>query len=86
MPKVYLTKQDEMTEKLVALIYGTMKVRKVTQARMAERLNISQPAFSKKMRHKQFTFWDLVNIFDELDLEDQQLIQVMRGRSKNGER
>lgn len=83
MPKVYLTKQDEMSEKLVALIYGRMKVRNVTQKKMADRMGISQQAYGKKLKNRQFTYWDLVIIFDELDIDDQQMIQVMRGRRSN---
>ena len=78
MPRVYLTKQDEFNNRLVTLIYGTMKVKHVSQARIAKRLDISQPAFSKKLRNKQFTYWDLVTIFDELGLEDEQILSVMR--------
>ena len=82
MPRVYLTKQDELNNKLVALIYGTMKVKHVSQARIARRLGISQPAFSKKLKKGQFTYWELVNIFDELELEDNQILSVMRKRGR----
>ena len=80
MPRVYLTKQDELNSRLVALIYGTMKVKHVSQARIAKRLGISQPAFSKKLRKGQFTYWELVNVFDELGLDDEQILSVMRER------
>ena len=80
MPRVYLTKQDELNSRLVALIYGTMKVKHVTQARIAKRLGISQPAFSKKLKKGQFNHWELVSVFDELELEDSQILSVMRER------
>ena len=78
MPRVYLTKQDEMSNKLVAMIYGTMKVKHVTQTKMADVLEISQQAFGKKLKHKQFTYWDLVRIFKELGFEDEQILSLMR--------
>ena len=78
MPKVHLTKQDEVTDKLVSLIYGTMKVKHIPQRQIADRLYITQPAFGKKLTKKQFTFWDLYTIFDELEFTDEQILSVMR--------
>ena len=80
MPKVYITKQDKLNNKLVALIYGTMKVRHVTQTTMADKLEISQQAFGKKLKNKQFTFSDLVTIFQELEISDEDILSVMRER------
>lgn len=78
MPKVYLTKQDKLNSKLVALIYGTMKVKKIPQRVMADRLGISQPAFAKKLKNCQFTFADLATIFETLDMQDEEILSVMR--------
>ena len=78
MPKVYLTRQDQLNERLVALIYGTMKVKGFTQRYMADRLGISQPAFAKKLKRKQFTHADLTIIFEVLDMQDEQILSVMR--------
>ena len=78
MPKVYLTKQDRLSEKLVMMIYGTMKIKHISQKRMADRLGISQPAFGKKLKRKQFTHTDLVEIFDELEFPDEQILSVLR--------
>ena len=78
MPKCYITKQDKLNSKLVAYIYGTMKVKKVPQRQMADRLGISQPAFAKKLKNCQFTFADLATIFETLDTQDEELLSVMR--------
>ena len=80
MPKVYITKQDQLNNRLVTLIYGTMKVKKVTQTQMADKLDISQQAFGKKLKNKQFTFSDLVTIFTELEISDADILSVMRER------
>lgn len=77
MPKVYLTKQDEMNTRLVAMIYGTMKVNKISQKTMADKLGISQPAFCKKMKKAQFTFQELVTIFEVLETPDSDILSVM---------
>lgn len=78
MPRVYLTKQDKLNSKLVAYVYGTMKVKKIPQREMADRLGISQPAFAKKLKNCQFTFADLATIFDTLDTQDGEILSVMR--------
>lgn len=78
MPKVYITKQQQMNNRLVSLIYGTMKVQHVTQRQMADKLGISQQAYAKKLKNSQFTFVDLVTIFEELDMQDEEILSVMR--------
>ena len=80
MPRVYITKQQQMNNRLVALIYGTMKVLHKTQTQMANVLGISQQAFAKKLKNKQFTYSDLVTIFEELELSDEEIIGVMKAR------
>ena len=80
MPRVYLTKQDQLNNRLVALIYGSMKVKHITQSQMADKLEISQPAFGKKLKRCQFTFQDLAVIFEELETPDEDIINVMKGR------
>ena len=79
MPKVYITKQQQMNNRLVSLIYGTMKVQHVTQRQMADKLGISQQAYAKKLKNSQFTFVDLVTIFEVLDMPDEEIVKVMKG-------
>ena len=80
MPKVYITKQAKLNNKLVALIYGTMKVMHVTQTQMADKLDISQPAFGQKLKKCQFTYSDLVTIFEVLNIPDEDILSVLRER------
>lgn len=80
MPKVYLTKQDKLNNRLTILIYGRMKVKRVTQTQMGELLGISQQGFSKKLKKAKFAFPELVAIFDRLEIEDSEILSVMRER------
>lgn len=80
MPRVYITKQQQLNNRLVAMIYGTMKVQHVTQRQMADKLGISQQAYAKKLKNSQFTFADLVTIFEVLDMPDEEILSVMRER------
>lgn len=80
MPKVYITKEDKLNSRLAALLFGTMKVKRKTQTEMGDVLGISQQAFGKKLKKSQFTFLELVKVFDELDLPDEDIIRVMKAR------
>ena len=80
MPKVYITKQQKLNNKLVSLIYGTMKVKRIGQAKMADALEISQPAFNRKLKYAQFTFSDLVTVFEKLEIPDEDILSVLRER------
>ena len=80
MPKVYLTRHQQFNNKLVSLIYGTMKVKHITQAKIAKHLDISQQAFGKKLKNAQFTYWDLFLIFEFLEFEDEQILSLLRER------
>ena len=82
MPRVYITKQDKLNDRLVRLVYGTMKVRNITQGQMADKLDISQQAFGKKLKTKRFTYSDLVTIFAELEIPDDEILSVMREKKK----
>ena len=80
MPRVYITKQDQLNTRLVSLIYGTMKVNRMPQRKMAEQLGISQQAFAKKLKNAQFTFSDLTTVFEVLDIPDEEIVRVMKAR------
>jgi len=78
MPKSYITKQEQMNNQLVSMIYGTMKVKRMTQSQMAEKLAITQQSFGKKLKKAQFTYSDLTTIFETLDIPDEDIVKVMK--------
>lgn len=78
MPKVFITKQQQLNNRLITLIYGKMKVKRFTQRYMAERLGISQPAFARKLKNCQFTYADLTTIFETLDMQDEEILSVTK--------
>ena len=77
MPKVYITKQEKLNSDLSAWIYGQMKVRKISQTTMAERIGIRQQSFNRKLRTGNYTFQDLTTIFEILQPDEQTLIRLM---------
>ena len=78
MPKVFITKQEQLNNKLVTMIYGTMKVKRITQQKIANEMGITQQAFSRKLKICQFSFAELITIFNALELSDDQILSVMR--------
>lgn len=78
MPKVYLTIQEQLNNRLVSKIYGDMKVKHIPQRQMAAELGITQQAFSKKLKTAQFTFSDLYTIFRVLEFTDGEILTVMK--------
>ena len=80
MPKIFLTKEDALSDRLVMLIYGTMKVKRLTQTYMADKLGITQQAFGKKLKKAQFSYLELITVFKVLELPDEKILSVMRER------
>ena len=80
MPKVYLTKQDKLNNRLTVLIYGRMKVKRITQTQMGEYLGITQQGFSKKLKRANFSYQELVSIFEILEIQDDDILSVLRER------
>ena len=77
MPKTYITRQEKLNSDLAAYIYGTMRVKKISQKTMAERMGIKQPSLNYKLRHGSFTFQDLTAIFDVLKPDAETLSRIM---------
>ena len=59
MPRIYLTEQDKLNNRMAAWIYGQLKVQNISQAMLAKERGISQQAISRKLRQKRFDFEDL---------------------------
>lgn len=64
MPKVYLNEKDRLSDRLASWVYGQMKLKGITQTRLAGDLQITQQALSYKLKNKQFSYADFVTIVD----------------------
>lgn len=62
MPKVFLNENDKLCDRFVAWIYGQMGVHRLTQQQMGDVLGITQQAFGKKLRRRQFSYRDFLAI------------------------
>ena len=77
MPKVYLTEREQSCARLSSWTYGQMKIRKIPQAHMANRLGISQQALSKKLRSNSFSYSDFLEIVKELKPSAEELHYII---------
>lgn len=77
MPRVYLTKQEKLNNELSAWVYGQMKVRNISQCKMADVIGIKQPSLNYKLKHGCFTYQDLTAIFSELEPDAETLQRLM---------
>lgn len=59
MPKVYLSEQQKLNNRLASWVYGELKIQGKTQKDLADEMGITQPAVSYKLRTKCFTFEDI---------------------------
>lgn len=67
MPRVYLSENQRLSERLSAWVYGQMKVKKIPQRIMAEELEISQPAFAQKLKNRSFSYTDFLTFVRVLE-------------------
>lgn len=78
MPRITSKRKAYMTKDIGSWIAGKMRMNKITQADMADCLNITQQAFGQKLRKSQFTYADLLAILEKLNVTDEEIIKLMR--------
>lgn len=79
MPKVYLTDMDRIKAKFAGWVYSEMKLRKITQRKLADKRGITHQALSYKIAQKSFSFEDCVFFIKEFDPDDKELGRLLRG-------
>ena len=77
MPRVYLSENERLSERLSAWVYGQMKVKKIPQRIMAEEMEISQPALAQKLKNRSFSFTDFLTIVRVLKPDAKELDRLL---------
>lgn len=77
MPRVYLSENDRLCERLVSWIYGEMKCQHIPQRIMAEELDITQSAFAQKLKNRKFTYTDFLTIVRVLKPDAKELDRLL---------
>lgn len=77
MPRVYLSENERLSERLSAWVYGQMKVKKIPQRIMAEEMEISQPALAQKLKNRSFTYSDFLTFVRVLEPDTKELERLL---------
>lgn len=84
MPKSYITREQRQQAHFSAWLFGAMKTAHITQEQLAKRLGLSQPGLSQKLKKQNFTYDDLLVIFDVFK-PDQKELDALLGIDRHRE-
>lgn len=84
MPRVHINKDKYIEADAVAFIRGKTKEQGLTDTDIAHEIGITQSSYSNRVRKKkmQFDYMDLFKIIQRLELTDEEIIKLMRGKIK----
>ena len=77
MPKVYLSEKDRLCSKLSRYVYGEMRIRRLTQREVADKMNISQQSLSRKLKEESFDFSDFLFFVKEFEPSQKELLDLV---------
>ena len=77
MPTVYLTERDRLCHRLAKWVYGEMKVRRLSQEKVAKKMNISHQALGQKLRKASFSYEDFVFFVKEFQPSNNELREII---------
>ena len=77
MPKIYLSEQDKLNNRLTSWIYGEMKNQGMSQTELAKERGISQQLLSYRLKNKLISFEDLIFFIKTFQPEDADLLHLL---------
>lgn len=78
MPRVLLNKQFKMPQYFTEWIVIQMRRNNENQATLGRVLNITQQAFSTKMKNNQYTLQDFITITNHFKATDEDLVKLTK--------
>lgn len=78
MPRVRELRPKYMTNQIGREINAKRVFRNMTQAELAEMVDMSQQNFSRKVKYNSFTYTDLIKLFSALKLSDDEILRLMK--------
>jgi predicted XRE-type DNA-binding protein len=78
MPRIASKKKEYKISDLTKYIRNEMYSQGIQQREMAEKLDISQPQLSHKLKNNIFSYKDLLIIFSFLKTEDEEILKIMK--------
>lgn len=82
MPKSYYNEFDRRADKLQAFIYGQMKLKHLTQEKMADELGMSRQSFGYNLSHLSFNPLELMRVFNALEVDEEEVGRLLCVRKK----
>ena len=77
MAKVYLTEKDRMCSRLSKWVYGEMRIRRISQRTLAEKMGISHQALSQKLKKHSFNYSDFLFFVKEFEPTQKELLELV---------
>ena len=77
MPVVYLSERDKLCSRMAKWIYGEMRLRRISQEKLAEKMGIRQQSLSRKLRTKSFDFNDFCFFVKEFKPSQSELLELV---------
>lgn len=73
MPRVYLSENERLCDRLASWVYGKLKTNGLSQTDLAREMQISQQALSMKLRIHSFSFTDFLTFVRVFKPDEQEL-------------
>lgn len=80
MPRVAIKKKDYMASDMAKWLVGKMYENGLRQQDLAKMIGISQPAFSVRLKNGEFSYRELITLFENLKVTDEEVLKIMKGR------
>lgn len=77
MPRITAKNKEYKISDLSKYISGEMWAQDITQKEMAYHLGITQQGFGYKLSHNNFSYGDLLTIFDVLGTSEEKKVELM---------
>ena len=78
MPRIKELKAEYMASDIGLIIAGLMKKKRITPKDMGSRLGITRQAMNYKLENSSFTYKDIIIIFHELELSEDEILRYVR--------
>lgn len=78
MPRVAIKRKEYKLSDFSKWLVGEMKEKKLKQSDIGKLLGISQPAVSQRLESGNFTYDQLLILFDKLQTPEKDIIRLMK--------
>lgn len=78
MPRVTIKKKEYKITDLSKWLVGKIYEKNMRQRQVAALIGISQPAFCNRLKKGLFSYGELLTLFKELDITDEEILKIMK--------